>query len=218
MKKRSGGKFLDKYKRRERLWNEVEKVERSKNSRLAREITVALPIELDEKKQKELLKEYVQETFVDNGMVADVAIHRDNSQNPHAHIMLTVRSFKENGEWDSKARTEYILDENGNKTRTKNGNFRQRKISTTNWNDKETMQYWRKNWARKVNQSLELNGNSERITEKSYAEQGIKKKPTVRWLFLTLTVKNVYDGEELNKSLSDMAQGFRRMMQYKKIN
>src|SRR5699024_1423441 len=26
------------------------------------------------------------------------------------------------------------------------------------------------------------------------------------------------DGEELNKSLSDMAQGFRRMMQYKKIN
>src|SRR5699024_12675478 len=46
----------------------------------------------------------------------------------------------------------------------------------------------------------------------------IKQKPTVRWLFLTLTVKNVYDGEELNKSLSDMAQGFRRMMQYKKIN
>src|SRR5699024_724131 len=46
----------------------------------------------------------------------------------------------------------------------------------------------------------------------------IKQKPTVRWMFLTLTVKNVYDGEELNKSLSDMAQGFRRMMQYKKIN
>src|SRR5699024_5169008 len=41
---------------------------------------------------------------------------------------------------------------------------------------------------------------------------------SVRWLFLTLTVKNVYDGEELNKSLLDMAQGFRRMMQYKKIN
>src|SRR5699024_2576854 len=46
----------------------------------------------------------------------------------------------------------------------------------------------------------------------------IKQKTRVRWLFLTLRVKNVYDGEELNKSLSDMAQGFRRMMQYKKIN
>src|SRR5699024_1085922 len=41
---------------------------------------------------------------------------------------------------------------------------------------------------------------------------------TVRWLFLTLTVRNVYDGTELNKSLSDMSKGFNRMMKYKKIN
>src|SRR5699024_12028129 len=39
-----------------------------------------------------------------------------------------------------------------------------------------------------------------------------------RWLFLTLTVRNVYDGTELNKSLSDMSKGFNRMMKYKKIN
>ena len=45
----------------------------------------------------------------------------------------------------------------------------------------------------------------------------IRRKPTCRWLFLTLTVKNVYDGKELDQSLKDMAQGFRRMMQYKKI-
>src|SRR5699024_12234490 len=41
---------------------------------------------------------------------------------------------------------------------------------------------------------------------------------TVRWLFLTLTVRNVYDGTELNKSLSDMSKGFNSMMIYKKIN
>src|SRR5699024_12543873 len=46
----------------------------------------------------------------------------------------------------------------------------------------------------------------------------IKQKPTVRRLFLTLTVRNVYDGIELNKSLSDMSKGFNRMMKYKKIN
>src|SRR5699024_1106860 len=46
----------------------------------------------------------------------------------------------------------------------------------------------------------------------------IKQKQTVRWLFLTLTVRNVYDGTELNKSLSDMSKGFNRMMKYKKIN
>src|SRR5699024_1537670 len=56
------------------------------------------------------------------------------------------------------------------------------------------------------------------IQSQKVVAEVIKQKPTVRWLFLTLTVKNVYDGEELNKSLSDMGQGFRRMMQYKKIN
>ena len=39
---------------RERLWNEVEKIEKSKNSQLAREIDVALPIELDLDKQIDL--------------------------------------------------------------------------------------------------------------------------------------------------------------------
>src|SRR5699024_5980318 len=46
----------------------------------------------------------------------------------------------------------------------------------------------------------------------------IKQKPTVRWLFLTLTVRNVYDGIEFNKSLSDKSKGYNRMMKYKKIN
>src|SRR5699024_9671994 len=65
------------------------------------------------------------------------------------------------------------------------------------------------NWRRAMKHGIQ--------SQKGVAEV-IKQKPTVRWLFLTLTVKNVYDGEELNKSLSDIAQGFRIMMQYKKIN
>lgn len=55
------------------------------------------------------------------------------------------------------------------------------------------------NWRRAMKHGIQ--------SQKVVAEV-IKQKPTVRWLFLTLTVKNVYDGEELNKSLSDMAQGF----------
>src|SRR5699024_12283606 len=65
------------------------------------------------------------------------------------------------------------------------------------------------NWRRAMKHGIQ--------SQKVVAEV-IKQKPTVRWLFLTLTVKNVYDGEDLNKSLSAMALGFRRMMQYKKIN
>lgn len=45
----------------------------------------------------------------------------------------------------------------------------------------------------------------------------MKRKPTCRWLFLTLSVKNVYDGEELDQSLRGMGIGFNRMTKYKKI-
>lgn len=55
------------------------------------------------------------------------------------------------------------------------------------------------------------------IQAKKVVVEVIRQKPTVRWLFLTLTVKNVYDGEELAQSLSDMAKGFNRMMKYKKV-
>lgn len=65
------------------------------------------------------------------------------------------------------------------------------------------------NWRRTMKHSIQ--------TQKVVAEV-IRRKPKARWLFLTLTVKNVYDGDELNKSLSDMAKGFNRMMKYKKIN
>lgn len=56
------------------------------------------------------------------------------------------------------------------------------------------------------------------IQSQKVVAEVIRQKPTIRWLFLTLTVKNVYDGEELNKILSDMSKGFNRMMKYKKIN
>src|SRR5699024_4072648 len=56
------------------------------------------------------------------------------------------------------------------------------------------------------------------IQSQKVVAEVIKQKPTVRWLFLTLTVRNVYDRTELNKSLSDMSKGFNRMMKYKKIN
>lgn len=64
------------------------------------------------------------------------------------------------------------------------------------------------NWRRTMKHSIQ--------TQKIVAEV-IRRKPKARWLFLTLTVKNVYDGEELNKSLSAMAEGFRRMIGYKKV-
>lgn len=64
------------------------------------------------------------------------------------------------------------------------------------------------NWRRAMKHSSQ--------TKKIVAEV-VKRKSKARWLFLTLTVKNVYDGEELDKSLRAMAQGFNRLVKYKKV-
>ena len=163
---------------REKLWNEVERKDRRANSRYAKEFNVALPVELSEDEQKELLTKYVQENFVDEGMVADVAIHRDHPDNPHAHVMLTNRPFNPDGTWGLKSKRENILDENGNKTYTGNSRFpRSRKVWLVDWDKKEKINQWRHNWAVSVNQVLEQKNIPDRISEKSFIEQGIDDTP-----------------------------------------
>jgi ATP-dependent exoDNAse (exonuclease V) alpha subunit len=79
------------------LWNEVEKIEKAKNAQLAREIEIALPCKLTSKQSISLVREYVKRHFVAAGMCADVCLHNTSGNNPHAHIMLTMRPFDEGG-------------------------------------------------------------------------------------------------------------------------
>lgn len=98
---------------REKLWNAVEEVETAKDSRLAREFVVALPIELNREEQIALLQEFIREQFVSDGMCADAAIHGTDGHNPHAHILLTVRPLDERGKWQYKTEKEYLCMKNG---------------------------------------------------------------------------------------------------------
>ena len=98
---------------REKLWNAVEEVETAKDSRLAREFVVALPIELNREQQIELLQDFIREQFVSDGMCADAAIHDTDGHNPHAHILLTVRPLDEQGRWQYKTEKEYLCVRNG---------------------------------------------------------------------------------------------------------
>lgn len=138
-------------KDRERLWNAVEKAEKRKDSQLAREINIALPVELSSGQQKELIRDFVQEQFVDKGMIADVCIHRDDSNNPHAHVMLTTREITTEGF--------------GPKNRS--------------WNDKGLLEQWRVEWANHTNKALEREGVQERISHLSHADRGLEQLPTV---------------------------------------
>lgn len=161
------------------LWNSVEKIEKSKNSQLAREIEIALPKELDREKQIELVREYVKENFVEVGMCADIALHDKNDGNPHCHILLTMRPLNEDTTWGAKSKKEYILDENGEKVKLKNGNFKTRKINTTDWNEQEKAEHWRKAWADITNKYLEENSIQDKVDHRSYQRQGIEQIPTI---------------------------------------
>ncbi|MDI6076968.1 MobA/MobL family protein, partial [Streptococcus equi subsp. zooepidemicus] len=161
------------------LWNSVEKIEKSKNSQLAREIEIALPQELDREKQIELVREYVKENFVKVGMCADIALHDKNGTNPHAHILLTMRPFNEDTTWGAKSKKEYILDENGEKVKLKNGNYKTRKIDTVDWNEQEKAEQWRKAWSDITNKYLEENSIKEKVDHRSYERQGIEQIPTI---------------------------------------
>ncbi len=110
--------FLPEYAPREWLdravlWNSVEETEKAKDSRLAREFVVALPVELDKNGWQKILTEFIRQNFVADGMCADVAIHNTDGHNPHAHIMLTVRPLDENGTWQHKTEKEYLCIRNG---------------------------------------------------------------------------------------------------------
>ena len=92
------------------LWNAVEEAEKTKDSRLAREFVPALPVELTPAQWQELLTDFIQDSFVAEGMCADVAIHDPHppGHNPHAHILLTVRPLDGQGRWQYKTEKEYL--------------------------------------------------------------------------------------------------------------
>ena len=95
------------------LWNAVEKAEKAKDSRLARLVILALPVELNREQQIQLLSKYVEESFVEQGMCADACIHDTDGHNPHAHIMLTVRPLNPDGTWQKKTEKEYLCARDG---------------------------------------------------------------------------------------------------------
>ena len=128
---------------RARLWNAVEQAERRKDAQVAREVRVAIPRELRPKDGRELVRDYAQSAFVDRGMVADIAYHGGQGENPHAHILLTTRKLTQEG-------------------------FGQKDRS---WNSKELLTSWREDWAAHANQALERGGSPERIDHRTLTVQ-----------------------------------------------
>ena len=174
------------YNDRAVLWNAVERVEKAKNSQLAREIVVALPIEFNYLQNLNLVREYVKMNFIRHGMCADIAIHDEKKGNPHAHIMLTMRPFNEDKTWGDKQKKVYNLDKDGNKIYDpKKRQYKCSKIQTTDWNEQSKAEEWRAAWADIANEYYERIGITEpdgtikRIDHRSFERQGIEQIPTI---------------------------------------
>ncbi|HEM6035034.1 TPA: MobA/MobL family protein [Streptococcus suis] len=171
------------FSNREYLWNSVEKIEKSKNSQLARNLLFTLPRELNEEDRINLISEFIEENFTSKGMIADCNIHNptasDNEEQPHAHILLTLREIDEQGNWKAKSKKEYILDENGEKIKLKSGNYKSRKVNLNDWNEPDRAKEWRENFSKKANEYLAKNNIDKRIDPRTFEEQGREELPQV---------------------------------------
>ncbi len=132
---------------RSELWNRVEESETRKNSQVAREVRVALPDELTHAQRVALVRDYAQAQFVDQGMVADIALHAPgragDERNHHAHILLTTRE----------------IDAEGFTTKNRD------------WNKVEVLEGWREAWARDSNAALERAGIEDRVDHRTLVAQ-----------------------------------------------
>ena len=141
----------ERYADRQTLWNEVEQREKRKDSQLCNEVMVALPAELTHEQKQQLTRDFVRGEFTEQGMIADIGYHDFDSHNPHAHIMLTMRSVDEDG-------------------------FGKKKRE---WNRRDAVKDYREHWAEYANRALERAGHDERIDHRSLKEQGVEREPQI---------------------------------------
>ncbi len=110
---------LEKFKitfQKQRLWNEVLKIEKNADAQLGRSFEFALPKEWNRQEQIQYTTDYIQKTFVDRGMCADWSIHDKGDGNPHVHLLLTMRPFNPDHSWGKKEVKDwdFLRDKNGN--------------------------------------------------------------------------------------------------------
>ena len=158
----SPSRFLD----REVLWNEAEFTEKRKDSRVAKEMLVALQREFFIETSIKLVREFISKHIIPLGLCVDFAIHTGDRKgkhfkeydhekpflhNPHSHILMTDRPVDEKGFCTKK-------------------NLALNKVAQ--------LMNWRKQWAEILNQMFIQKGINVKVSHESYKDRGIKKTPS----------------------------------------
>lgn len=141
------------------LCNEIDRSERRYDARTAREFRGSLPNELSFSEQSRIVEEYVTNNFTSHGLCAIAAIHEGKNEadprrnNPHVHIIVPTRSIEPDGFSEKKNRE---------------------------WDKREYINIWRKDWANVQNRAYERNGMDIRVSHESLEVQGIRdREPTI---------------------------------------
>jgi len=148
------------------LWNAAEHAGLRRNSRLARELLVLLPPELNPAQRTSLVRTFASELADKYRCAVDVCIHQPrpgaDPRNNHAHLLMTTREVTPDG---FGARTS--LERSG----------RDRRRAGLSGSSRDEYLLLRERWAQVTNESLRQAGLTARVDHRSLERQGIDREP-----------------------------------------
>lgn len=157
---------------RAQLWNAAEFAEKRKDARTAREIVVNLPHELSKELRQNLVEDFTEYVAQKYNVAIDYAIHEPDkhgdNRNHHAHILMTTREATlKNGSVELGKKTSLEL--SNTKLKTLDMPKTQEQIVSL-----------RQSWSTMTNDYLSFANVDARIDHRSFEEQGLSIKPTIK--------------------------------------
>lgn len=179
------------------FWNRIETFEKRSDAQLAKDVTIALPIELSADRNIALVRDFVESHILSKGMVADWVYH-DNPGNPHVHLMMTLRPLTEDGFGQKKVS---VLRPDGQPLRNDAG-----KIVYELWaGGAAEFGAFRDGWFACQNRHLALAGLDIRVDGRSYEKQGIELQPTIHLGVGTKAIERKAAGKKWSPRLERVA-------------
>ncbi|AWI08736.1 MobA/MobL family protein [Ereboglobus luteus] len=180
---------------REEVWNEIERMERRKKSRLAREFQITLPYGLSDADNWAILTEFAQFLADRFKTVIDVALHRHSrkggdKRNIHGHVLMPTRRH------------------DGEKFTTKI-----RRLDNY-YHSPRIVFALRKKMAELTNRTLEKSGLEERVDHRSFETRGLKKKAQKRLSLRQYAMKQRLEADycESEREYEDALKKYRQLL------
>lgn len=175
------------------FWNKVEDFEKRSDAQLAKDITVALPMELSAEQNIELVRDFVARHITAQGMVADWVFH-DAPGNPHIHLMTTLRPLTDDGFGSKKVA---VTGPDGKVLRNDSG-----KIVYELWaGGLADFNAFRDGWFACQNRHLALAGLDIRVDGRSFEKQGVELVSTIHLGVGTKAIERKAQGAEEKAAL-----------------